>query len=534
MSNIYSFIVEYLLIKTIDMKNIYLVVLLLYSSVFTYGQWGSLDPTFGDAGKVIMNIGEGFENAADILQQEDGKLIVIGSGTDGNTKIMVSRFNSDGTIDNTFGSEGKTLVAVSPNINYGINGAFQSDGKIVVGARCGDGFYNDFTCIRLTNSGILDSSFGVDGIFIISLADKPEELTDIKVLDDDYIILAGYAGNTDVNEDFALVKLTPDGLLDTSFGVNGIVLHDVTGKFDRIKAIAIKSDGKILGVGSVYDEVRIGISALVQFQANGLIDNTFGDGGLITATPGPYASVFNGVVINEDNTIVVAGSLDYDSQYDFLAAKFNEDGTVFSQFGEDGFFIQDYNGNSEYAATMVKQPDGKFILGGSQGIWPESDFAIVRISNNGELDESFGNDGLITTDFFNGFDYAVGLTLQADGKLVAGGSASDGSDYQLALARYTTGISVGVENIEGKSKYVNVFPNPAKQNINIQFELVQDGTVEMEFYNVSGKKVKELRLKNMNKGQQSIAVDLSDLHSGLHVVQIKTADAYNIVKLLKM
>lgn len=507
---------------------------MLYSSVFTYGQWGILDPTFGDAGKVTMNIGAGFENAVDILQQEDGKLIVIGSGTEGNTKILVSRFNSDGTIDNTFGSDGKTLVAVSQNINYGIKGAFQSDGKIVVGARCGDGFYNDFTCIRLSDSGILDSSFGVDGIFIISLADKPEELTDIKVLDDDYIILAGYAGNTDVNEDFALVKLTPDGLLETSFGVNGIVLHDVTGKFDRIKAIAIKTDGKILGVGSVYDEVRIGISALVQFQANGSIDNTFGDGGLITATPGPYASVFNGVVINEDNTIVVAGSLDYDSQYDFLAAKFNEDGTVFSQFGEDGFFIQDYNGNSEYAATMVKQPDGKFILGGSQGIWPESDFAIVRISNNGELDSSFGIDGLLTTDFSNGFDYAVGLTLQADGKLVAGGSTSVGSDYQLAMARYTTGLNVGIETIDRKSEFVNAFPNPASKHIYIQFELVQDGTVEMEFYNASGKKVKELFLDDMAKGQQTITVDLSDLHSGLHIVQIKTTVSFNTIKIHKI
>lgn len=516
------------------MKNIYLSILFLTFTTLTFGQWGELDPTFGDTGKVTTNIGSGFDNAADIIQQSDGKLIVVGSGTETTTSILVARYEVDGTIDNTFGTNGMTLIQVSSITNYGMKGAFQSDGKILIGARTGDGVYNDFTCIRLNSDGSIDDGFASNGIFTISLNENVDNLNDLKVLDDDKIILAGTAG-PDLGEDFALVKLNSNGTLDNTFGDAGISLHNVNGRFDRLESIAIKSDGKIIGAGNIYDETRVLIAAVMQFNANGSMDETFGTNGITTVSPGPYASFFNDVVINEDNTIVAAGVLDYDSQYDFLAVKFNEDGSVYDQFAEDGFFINDNDGISDFARSLLLQPDGKLVLVGSQGTWPISDFALLRITEDGALDDSFGDDGFVTTDIDGGFDYTTGSAIQQDGKILACGASSLDSDYALAMSRYTSGLQVGIEDRTSYTMKVNAYPNPVVSNMTLRLNLEQNDKVDISVFDISGKMTKEILSNNkLNKGQQVVNVNLSGLNQGLYFLKIKTSNAINTIKVYKL
>ncbi len=518
------------------MKASFLLVLLLTASYTMLAQDGILDDTFGDDGRVVWNYGSGFENAADIIIQDDGKLIVIGSATETNTKVMAARFNADGSVDDTFGyNNGMALIEVVQGVNYGIKGAFQSDGRIIIGARTGDGVYNDFTCIRLNSDGLLDNTFATNGIFNISLGTSTEELNDIKVLPDNKILLAGSAGDTDVNENFALVKLNADGTLDNSFGDNGIVVHDVTGKFDRIKAIAVMSSGDILGAGAVWEETRVLTSSLVRFNSDGSIDESFGTNGVISITPGPAASFFNDVEILPDGSILAAGVLDYNSQYDFMAARFNSDGTLDSQFGEEGVFATLDADISRYLSSMQAQSDGKLVLIGHEGTWPESDFSLLRLTPNGTPDNSFGSNGYVVTDFFNGYDYTTGSVLQPDGKLVACGSADNNGDYNLAMARYISGTGVGIEEQKEILVSLEVYPNPASSDITINFELEENAIVTVGLYDVSGRVVKVLcPAKLYQAGQNTVAAKIMDIKQGVYFLQItsdKKAQALMISKL---
>ena len=516
------------------MKKLYLTFILFTISTLTFAQWGMLDPTFGGTGKVTMNLSTGFENASDIIQQADGRLIVVGSGTETSTKILVAAYDMDGALDETFGTNGITLVDAPGNVDYGIKGAFQSDGKIIVGARSGDGVYNEFICIRLSADGILDLSFATNGIFTYSFGGSINELNDLKVLDNDKIILAGNAGE-DIDNDFALIKLNPDGTSDNSFGTNGSIMFSVTDKFDNLRAIAVKDDGKIIGAGSVYDISRTLIPVLVRFNADGSIDNTFGNEGIVTLTPGPGASFFNDLAITNNNSIIAAGVLDYESQYDFLAAKYNEDGTVDAQFAENGIFEKDYNDDSDYASSLILQPDGKPVLVGYQGNWPSATFALLRLTAEGTPDDTFGDEGLVTTSFTGVYDYASGSAIQQDGKILACGSAKESSDFELAMSRYRTGVTVGMNEYETNLLSTSVFPNPFSDKVTVQFELKESETTHISVFDISGRKVKTLANNiNLSQGKQSLSFNLFDLKQGFYFLQIKTSNSLQTVKINKL
>ena len=218
-----------------------------------------------------------------------------------------------------------------------------------------------------------------------------------------------------------------DGTLDPSFSGDGEVTADFGG-YEGAYAIALQTNGKIVvaGGGSILD--------LARYDADGNLDPSFSGDGKVSFDFTGGTNGANGVAVQGDGRIVAAGYAwvgNSPGSRDFALVRFLPDGEFDDSFSGDGKQTSDFAGNQDYGNSLALQPDGKIVVVGQSGDGVTSDFAVARYLPDGELDTSFSDDGLLTTDF-GGSDYGNAVALQPDGKIVAAG----GSDSSFAVARY--------------------------------------------------------------------------------------------------
>jgi uncharacterized delta-60 repeat protein len=360
-----------------------LLVLTIYClfSFSIFAQPGTNDPSF--------NIGTGFNDGVfETVIQADGKIIAGGYFTtfNGLAHNRLVRLNSDGSLDNTF------------NIGTGFDAgvltiSIQTDGKIIVGG--------DFTTfngnvanrlVRLNSNGTIDNTFNIGSGF-----DNSIYTTNIQT--DGKIIVGGVFALFNASLHLRIVRLNTDGSLDTSFNPNSSFNGNVY-------STAIQSDGKIIAGGNstIFNGTSIG--CIARLNTDGSLDASFNngtgynsdvwtisiqaDGKIIT---GGYFTSFNGTSINRISRLNSNGSSDI---------SFN----VGSGFG-DGVF------------TTNIQADGKIIVGGLYSSFNGSQQTrLARLNTNGSLDATFN----IGTGFGND---VLTTTIQADGKIIAGGNFSN-------------------------------------------------------------------------------------------------------------
>ncbi|WP_280192868.1 delta-60 repeat domain-containing protein [Delftia sp. PS-11] len=217
---------------------------------------GSLDRFFGidKTGKLMVPVGSGDDFGSSIALQSDGKIVVAGvsGNASGLTDFSLIRLHTDGSLDTSFGPGGKgtLLVPVSNGYNIGGGVVLQPDGKIVVAGSSYNGNDKDFSLIRLDPDGSLDKSFGDQGTGkqMISVGSKIDEAYSVILQPDGKIVVAGSSGDSSVR-DISLIRLNPDGLLDTSFGSlgTGTLRIPVGSGYDLGRSVILQSDGKILG-----------------------------------------------------------------------------------------------------------------------------------------------------------------------------------------------------------------------------------------------------------------------------------------------
>jgi len=222
--------------------------------------------------------------------------------------------------------------------------------------------------------------------------------------------------------DFALARHNADGTLDTNFSDDGIQTTDFGGGDDAAFGVAIQPDGKIVAVGRAGGDF-----ALARVNTDGTLDTNFSDDGKQTTDFGgsDYARA---LAIQTDGKVVLAG----DAQGAFAVARFNSDGTLDTTFSDDGKRTTDFGGDYDAASDVGIQADGKIVaVGGSFGA-AGGDFALARFNSDGTLDTTFSNDGKQTTDFDGGDDAASDVAIQSDDKIVAVGYGG----LEFALARF--------------------------------------------------------------------------------------------------
>jgi uncharacterized delta-60 repeat protein len=342
---------------------------------------GSEDSGFGGTGRVTTDVAGGLfvEYARAVVQQPDGKLVVAGEGTLPNNSAAVAmvRYNADGTLDNTFSGDGKVLEAAVAGRAYAV--ALQSDGKIVVAGSApvtGGSDYGDMMVARFNVDGSLDSGFGTAGVTTFDLGIGTDVARNLVVLTDGSVVVAGEAQPSSGNTQTAVAKLDGNGDLDVSFGVAGKLA--IPGA-NAGRGFALQSDGKLLLAGGTQSFPSSFV--VMRLNADGSYDSGFGNGG---------ASVIR---------------------------------TSTSTTGE-----------GDIAATVAVRPDGYIYVAGKSGSINEN-FGLVRFTAAGELDTSFGTNGISNIDFNGLEDGAESVVIQQDGKVVMGGYARPTSNDGYGLAR---------------------------------------------------------------------------------------------------
>ncbi|HQO79470.1 MAG TPA: InlB B-repeat-containing protein [Deltaproteobacteria bacterium] len=235
--------------------------------------------------------------------------------------------------------------------------------------------------------------------------------------------------------DFALVRYDENGDPDPTFGIGGKVVTSIgEGTSDEAFALAIQADGKIVVAGSSFGDF-----ALVRYDENGERDPTFGADGIVTVDI-ETEDIAYALAIQADGKIVAAGySLD-GANADFALVRCDENGEPDQTFGTDGIVTVDID-TDDRAYALAIQDDGKIVAAGYSFDGANTDFALVRCDENGEPDQTFDTDGIVITQVASPvvlmrFDEARALAIQADGKIIAAGKSYNSTDDDFALVRY--------------------------------------------------------------------------------------------------
>ena len=411
---------------------------------------GDLDPTLGTGGLVVTEFFGGFDEARALLVQSDGRLIAVGTASEGspNSDFALARYNPDGSLDSSWGGTGKVTTDLFGNTDFAFAAVLQPDGKVVaVGETFDPATGLDFALARYNRDGSLDASFGTGGKVKTDFFGNFDQAFAAALQPDGKIIAAGFVYNPDAaHSDFALARYNRDGSLDTSFGSGGKVVTDFFNGPDDAFAVAIQADGKIVLAGESSNDPRfMTMFALARYNSDGSLDTSFGSGGKVTTRVGSF-SLANDVVIQPDGKIIAAGygvSGDGRLGVDIALVRYNPDGSLDAGFGSGGVVTRDVFGRSDVVRAVTLQRDGKIVVAGETDLGSANiDVIVARFTTSGSLDPTFGSGGIVTTDFVGtntdeDMDTAEAVAIQADGKIVVAGLtlASDGN-WDFLLARY--------------------------------------------------------------------------------------------------
>ena len=384
---------------------------------------GALDETFGGDGKVVTGFPIGaFAN--DVAVQPDGKIIAAGAaaGRSATGVFALARYGSHGSLDRTFGRNGRVTTAVSDGGDEVHAIAIQPDGRIVaVGSN-----QQQFELARYTTDGGLDPTFGFNGIMSTDLTSDYDIVYDMAIQPNGKILVGGLATpGSPWRPRFALARYLSNGTLDPTFGQRGTLIS----RLGIVRAIVLQPDGKILAVG--YGSSGF---ALARYTRDGTPDRTFGGDGKVNTT-------FNGgaftAALQPNGRIVIAGAYDF---YRFAVGRYLADGRLDKTFGDDGVVITDVGGSEQGVADLVVQHNGRIVAVGHAGPHEASDpvrwrFVLTRYRANGVLDGAFGRDGRVETKFVGG-GYASAAAAAPAGRIIVAGGMGEASAEAFALARY--------------------------------------------------------------------------------------------------
>jgi uncharacterized delta-60 repeat protein len=297
-------------------------------TIVRYTNLGILDNTFGSGGIVRSSIANG-SLAYSFFINPNGKIIVSGISFNGiYQSFTVMRYNSNGSIDNTFGTSGHVITHVGIGNDFATCMVQQNDGKIVVAGYTDTGSNIDIAIVRYDSLGSLDNTFGSSGKVITPIGSASDIANAISLQSDGKIVVAGWSYNGS-SEDFAVVRYDNTGILDPFFGTSGIVTTSISSFSDGARGIVIQPNGKIVVAGfSRNISNTLNNIAIVNYNNDGTLNNFFGVSGTVTTSIGSSHSDANAIDLQTDGKIVVAGRNFNSTDNDFAVVRYNNDITT--------------------------------------------------------------------------------------------------------------------------------------------------------------------------------------------------------------
>ena len=409
--------------------------------VTRYNPDGSLDMSFGVGGSIVDDTAAGH----DVVQLPNGQYLVAGklltSGAPGGESFL-ARYNADGSLDTSFGVDGKVVGAAQYYTGVQSFIAIDGDGKIVVGGSSlepDQPFVPGFSVVRYNEDGSLDTSFAGDGSSFVGFGSNYGNVTGIAIQGDD-ILVAGLVSDGNVNR--VIVRFTSDGQIDPTFGTNGEIRYTYTQYNNSAGSIVAQDDGRFLVTGGINFGPNYSRFVVERYTENGQLDASFGQGGRVITEIGQDSDGIDPVV-QPDGTILVAGwSQAVNGERSLVVARYDEAGRLDLTFGGgDGVASVPGIGLYYKVVSLAVGADGEITVAYSSEdpTTGESHSAVVQFTSNGVLDPTFGVQKLGETVYYveNGATVRLDADVAiADPELDArNGGAGDYAGATLTLAR---------------------------------------------------------------------------------------------------
>ena len=340
---------------------------------------GTPDTSFGSGGQAIYN--NPYSNvdyiATSVAEQQDGKLLVAGdtliSGTQ--NEVTVVRFNANGSLDTTFGSGG-TAQYFFGGLTTGAKAmALQDDGKIDLVGQYLNGPGLDMHLVQL----------GADGSLLHSFVYQPSPGDDVAnavtVQPDGKIVMAGYGTYGGTGRDFTVVRVGQDFIPDSTFNGTGMVHTDISGLDDVANAVSVQPDGATVVAGTTPLGATTTEFTLVRYTPTGALDGTFGTGGIVSTQSGSSSSP-SSVSLTPSGYVVAAGSVTNFSNLDGLVMRYTPSGTLDTTYADFGRQTITYGPATDSINGLAVQPDGRVVVaGGSIVNGTDQDTALARLQD---------------------------------------------------------------------------------------------------------------------------------------------------------
>ncbi len=425
----------------------------IQAALTTSAKAGTLDPTFGPGGSVISDAAQS-EYAQAMIVQADHKILVAGyqNGSGNVPHFLLKRFDVSGQPDLSFGTGGRVVTAVrqAAVADQALWVAVQPDGKILVaGYVFNSSHHTDFALLRYTPVGTLDRSFGTQGKVITTVGDgfSPSGAHAVVVQPDGHILVAGTAQSASKASKVALLRYTAAGSLDPSFGDHGVTTTAFgAGTVSDATTMALLKDGRILVAGSTNSASSPGGFALLRYLASGKLDPSFGKQGkvmtVVGLNSGDHAAVARTVSVLPDGGILLAGSAwvtaNGESAVNIGLAKYRADGSPDPSFGTGGNTVTTGSYGLGFQASTAL-PSGNFmVIGNVFTADSTNDYSFLRYSREGNLDRTYGPDknGVVSLEATESLFQIASLFRQPDGKFVVAGSVDVKGVSHVVLARF--------------------------------------------------------------------------------------------------
>jgi uncharacterized delta-60 repeat protein len=327
-----------------------------------------------------------------------------------------------------------------------------------------------------------DPSFGNGGYVTFDFGERSENVSAVALQPDGSIVVLGTASNAARNSDILLLRYTPAGTLDSSFGSGGFVTTGLApGSSDEGYALLLQPDGKIVVGGYTVNGPGGSNALLARYNVDGALDASFGDNGvLITDFPGMSESIA-GIALQNDGSIVAVGStcICTENSTDMVVARFSPDGSLDPTFGADGFALTDFGNTGDLAMKVVVQSNGSILVAGYTNNGRDMrNIALVRYLSSGSLDPNFGVNGSMFHSIGDWNSTVRDMALQPDGKIVLVGDAReyiDPGNYatRIGLARFLTDGSLDASFGSGGVTMAN--PRAPMEDMAFALALQRDG-----------------------------------------------------------
>lgn len=323
---------------------------------------GNLDISFGTDGSARTLYG--FRcSAKSLFIQNDGKIIVAGSTylnsqANSEANIMLARYHANGTLDVSFGTNGVSVLNL-PGSGEVRSMVVKSDGTIIVGGllSIADPDYRGIALVGFDANGNLNAAFGDNGYVYGS-----GYVLDVKLTATEDIIVVG-RGQMD---SYMIAKYSANGQKVNSFGPNGNgAVHVSMNTITDLNKCVIANNGDIYATGATYATGFNYKAFIVKYNHAGILDTSFGNNGMILKNwPSYIASFGNDIDIDQNNNLIIGYGVGLTGNYDFGVESYDLAGNINLDFGNNGYFTTTFSDSHEYLRAMSIQPDNKIVLSG--------------------------------------------------------------------------------------------------------------------------------------------------------------------------